>query len=45
MDQLDLDPESGDPVSHSGRVVRLLCHDGNTTTVSLQVHQLAGSSR
>ena len=45
LDQLDLDPRSGDSLSCSGRVVSLTCKDSTTCSVSLNITKLAESSR
>ena len=45
LDQLDIDPRSGDSLSCSGRVVRLTCRDSSTCSVSINITKLAESSR
>jgi len=45
LDQLDIDPDSGDTLAYSGRVVTLKCADEETCTVSLNIKKLVDSSR
>ena len=45
LDQLDIDPRSGDSLSCSGRVVSLTCRDSSTCSVSINITKLAESSR
>ena len=45
LDQLDLDPRSGDSLAYSGRVVSLTCKDSSTCSVSLNITKLTESSR
>ena len=45
LDQLDVDPVSGDTLSYNGRVVSVTCADQQLVTVSLNIRKLPDSSR
>lgn len=45
LDQLDIDPDSGDTLAYSGRVVTLKCADEESCTVSLNIKKLVDSTR
>ena len=45
LDQLDIDPVSGDTTAINGRVVSVRCADQQQVTVSVNIHQLPDSSR
>ena len=45
LDQLDIDPDSGDTLAYSGRVVTLKCADEESCTVSLNIKRLVDSTR
>ena len=45
LDQLELDPDTGETVSCSGKVVRLRTREWNTVPVSLTVRRLADNTR
>ena len=45
LDQMDIDPVSGNTMAFNGRVVSLRCADQQLTTVSVNIRQLPDSSR
>ena len=45
LDQMDIDPVSGDTMAFNGRVVSVRCADQQLTTVSVNIRQLPDSSR
>lgn len=45
LDQLDIDPDSGDTLAYSGRVVTLKCSGEEKCTVSLNIKKLVDSTR
>ena len=45
LDQMDIDPVSGNTMAFNGRVVSVRCADQGLTTVSVNIRQLPDSSR
>ena len=45
LDQMDIDPVSGNTMAFNGRVVSVRCADQQLTTVSVNIRQLPDSSR
>ena len=45
MDQMDIDPVSGDTMAYNGRVVGITSQDQQRLTVSLNIRKLPESTR